>query len=362
MTGDLLAAAEVFDNVTVCGDDVDFDVPRRLGQIVGEDRGRTIRPDELVIGQRLLGEAVDGRRLPHPIRIVRCEQHGLRRGSVREILDRMHVVEDPHATSVRRDDQIVGARLDLDIVHRSCRHVEAEGVPGRAAVEREEEPPFGAGVQHARVLGVFTHDAHEVARRQSRIESRPGPSVVGRAEHVRAVIPEHVVVECDVRRAGIGGAGFDRVGPTPVRCSGRCHVRPRLAAVTREVHETVVAPRPDDAGIAFRRCDAQQRVRRLGARDVRCDRAARDLLVRTVVACEVGAQNGPMPAFVRARKDDLAADERAAVAGERDWSVPVEAVRKIGRFVPAVCLGRRHFPRLRRARVVEEDLTRAAIR
>ena len=68
--------------------------------------------------------------------------------------------------AVRRDDQIVVARMDQDVVDARGRQVVHELLPALAAVERDEQAELRADVEQILVLRILAHDLDVAERRQ----------------------------------------------------------------------------------------------------------------------------------------------------------------------------------------------------
>jgi len=76
----------------------------------------------------------------------RLEQIGARaRDFILDLPQRGDVIEDPEASAVCRDDQIVS--MHRQITHRGRRQIQSERLPVIAVVERDKHRAFGAGEQ-----------------------------------------------------------------------------------------------------------------------------------------------------------------------------------------------------------------------
>ena len=235
-------------------------------------------------------------------------------------------------------------------------------MPVRAAVERRPHAALRARVQQRRVLRIFAHAAHELIRREIRRQRTPCRAEVVGGEDVRPVVAAHVVIDGDERGPRRRMSRLDRVHAAPFRHRRRRHVLPRCAAVARELHEPVVGTDPDRTARELRRRDLQDRVAVLRARHVFVDRSARRLLVRLLVARQVGADHRPVQPAVGAAEENVSADERGAVGGKRERRVPVEAMGQRREFVLRGARVGRHLARLLRAHVVDVHLAGIAVR
>ena len=116
----------------------------------------------------------------------------------RELLQRRHVVRDPHAATVCCDDQIVLARMDENVVGPHGRVVAHELLPLFAAGQRDEQSEFGSDVQEILVLRIFANHLYVPERRQIVRDALKGRAVVVRDEDVGLQIVAAVAVHRDV--------------------------------------------------------------------------------------------------------------------------------------------------------------------
>ena len=157
---------------------------------------------------------------------------------------------------MRRDHEIVVSRMDRQIAHRYRGEIAALVVrPLVAAVQRDPEAELGAEEEKVRVRQVFLDDVRVSAHRTIRGDQRrPGLPVVAGAVRVRPRVSEHVQVEGGVSCTLVEMAGVDRRNPCLRRqaLDTTRHVRPRFAAVPRELQVAIVGADPDDIGILGR--------------------------------------------------------------------------------------------------------------
>ncbi len=143
---------------------------RRRQVVVDRRAARRVLADEHLLAADLLAALpiveVGDRRTD-------VEEHRVLRRRRRELLQRRDVVGDPDAAPVRRDDQVVVARMDQDVVDARRRKVVHELLPLLAAVERDEQPELGADVEQVPVLRILAHDLDVAERRQVAGDARP---------------------------------------------------------------------------------------------------------------------------------------------------------------------------------------------
>ena len=80
---------------------------------------------------------------------------------------------------MRRDDQVVLAGVDLEVMHRLGGHVAFHPVPRFAAVDRNMDREFGADKEQVRILISFADNVNRLVG-QVGGDRRPGLAVVGR--------------------------------------------------------------------------------------------------------------------------------------------------------------------------------------
>jgi hypothetical protein len=131
--------------------------------------------------------------------------------------------------------------------------------------------------------------------------------VVGH-ERVRLAIAEKMAVERGISRTVAQRRGSDDLEAAVGLCAGRRDVVPLRAAVARHLHESVIRADPDLAPGERRAFDIENRIGILGTGDVERERAARRLLMRFVVAREIGTDRLPGGAAIARREYDVTAE------------------------------------------------------
>ena len=164
--------------------------------------------------------------------------------------ERRDVVDDPDPASVRREDEVVVARMDLEVADRDVGEVPAlELRPRGAAVRRDPEAELGPEEKERRVDRVFLDHVRVSADPVlGPGDPRPGLSEVGRAVGERPHVPEHVEVEGRVSGPRLEPARLDPADPWLLRQSPDVadDVRPVGAAVAGQLQVSVGSSRPDD--------------------------------------------------------------------------------------------------------------------
>ena len=178
------------------------------------------------------------------------------------LLQRRDVVEHVEPTAMRRDDEIVVARVDLDVAHGHDRQVATKRDPVRAAIPRDPQSQLAAEVQEVVPVRILTNDmAPAGGLRQITNDRLPGATEVGRHEHVRRVVIVLVMIRHDVRGARRVARRLDRRNPR-VRREARHvpeDVRPRLPTVARDLDVPIVRADPDHVRVERRRRNGEQR-------------------------------------------------------------------------------------------------------
>ena len=225
-----------------------------------------------------------------------------------------------------REDQIVV--LDDKIVHRDRRQIEFETLPIRAVVEGNVDAVFGAGEEKPGLLRIFPDGADEGAVRNSVHELRPGGSVVGGFEDVRAVVVVLVAIDGNPGCSGISSGGINLADAAPFWQLFRGDVAPSFSSIACDLHEAVIRACPNLALGDRRFGDRKDRVVILGAGVVFIDGAAGNFLLALIVAGEIGANGFPVHAAVGSLKKALACvvEDVGIVWGNQERRGPLEAV------------------------------------
>ena len=193
-------------------------------------------------------------RIRHSCRHGRLEQrHRGRRGRRSPLAQRRHAIEDPESASMRGDRDIVV--LHDQIADRNRRHVHSQRVPVIAVIEREPHLVFRSGIEQSATLRVLTHHVDGRVGRNAIDDFRPGLPAVARAVDVWPQIVEPEGVDGSIGRARIRVRCIHQRHLPPRPDLRRCHIRPRLAAIPRDVDQSIVRPRPDSVRIHVARRD-----------------------------------------------------------------------------------------------------------
>ena len=147
----------------------------------------------------------------------------------RHLAQRCDVVEDPDAAAVRADHQIVV--LHHEIAHRRDREVEAQRLPVVPVVERELDPLFRRGVEHALAHRVLAHGVDEMAVGDAVDDELPALAAVMRAVNVGLAVVEAVPINRDVSGFGIEVRGLDDADLGPRRERFRGDILPTTAVI-----------------------------------------------------------------------------------------------------------------------------------
>ena len=188
--------------------------------------------------------------IPHLLGGPRREDmRGARRDRRCEFTERVHLVEDPDATRVRAEHEVVLPRMNEEIVVCHERHPAAELRPGTPAIVAPEKPELGAEEEHVSIHRILAQRTRHARGRQSAVDPRECRAVVVAAIHVVREVAVPVVVGHDVRaRAGVSRE-FDPVDPRAARQSrqARCEFGPVAAVVPTPLHIPIVRPHPEHA-------------------------------------------------------------------------------------------------------------------
>ena len=161
----------------------------------------------------------------------------------------MHVVEDPDASVVGGEDEVVVAGMNDEVIKRHARHVVLQFLPVLAGIESEEQAELRPVIKKIRVLRVLAQGVGRAVPGQVGDDGRPGRPVVGGLEHVVGVVAVAVVVGDEVNRAGRATRRFDARDPRRLRQAGNLgrDVLERGAIVGRELDVAVVGSRVEPA-------------------------------------------------------------------------------------------------------------------
>src|ERR1019366_7428207 len=312
-------------------EDLELHPPERVARplVIGDDGGgRRVRPG--VRGGALRPAARTARLLPHGA--SREERDVLLERLRREGAERCEVVDDPDPAPMRRDDEILLARLEREVPHGDGREVAAlELDPRLPRVERDPEPELRPEVEEAGPDRVFLDHVRPAADARRRADD-PLPRLPGVARRAdpRRHVAEGVPIKCSVRGAVRVRAGLDPRDPARGRQAQDIlhEVRPRRAAVTCELEVAVVGPDPDRLRVARALRDRVDRRVHLGGGLVDLEAAgALLLLFYDVIRREVRRDPLPrLPAVLRL-EEELCADVELPLLEARDVNrrIPVPA-------------------------------------
>ena len=139
-------------------EDLELDRPEEVpgALVIGDDGApRRIAPDEARVA--LDPPAVRGHPLLHGP--ARKERRLARHDFRGQVPQRRQIVDDPDAPAVRREDEVVVARMHLQVTHRHAREVASlELAPRLPRVGGDPEPELGAEEEQVLAHGVFLDD------------------------------------------------------------------------------------------------------------------------------------------------------------------------------------------------------------
>ncbi len=230
-----------------------------------------------------------------------------RRGSNRRrhLPDWLQVVENPHGAAVCADNEIVS--LHHEVVHRNRRQVQLQRPPRLPVIDGIHHAALGCEVEHASLRGVFPDGVQIDILCESGVEPVPGASIIGCLEQIGTHVVESMGVDHDVGGASVERRRLDHADRAPLG-------EPCIAAVTfssssrhpGDVHEAVVASRPDQALLLRRLGDRKDGAVGLHAGVVAGDWSAGPFLFRAIVPREIGADGVPRLSAVVVRNTTCA--------------------------------------------------------
>src|SRR5262249_31749633 len=137
---------------------LDLDLDRiRAGRLDPERQDRAVWRVVATIDGAPRGVHPAGVRVAPERGTYREELRGLGASVLRQRRERAHVVDDVEAAAVRRDDEVLVARVHEDVVDGDGGEA-AERDPVRAVVEGREEAELGPGVEEVGVGRVLADD------------------------------------------------------------------------------------------------------------------------------------------------------------------------------------------------------------
>src|ERR1700761_1152655 len=90
---------------------------------------------------------------PHLEKVSIGRQH-----LVRQLLERGEIVENPDRSAMCSDDQIVLARMNLQVKHRNSREIVLELLPILATIKGDKQTKLRSGKQQVLIAKVFHDD------------------------------------------------------------------------------------------------------------------------------------------------------------------------------------------------------------
>ena len=225
----------------------DGDVDLALRLFLQEIRNQ--RPRRRVLsGPFLLAEVAVATPAVPPSSRSNVEHRHLCRLRLRELLQRGEIVEDVQAASVRGEEQIVLARMDLYVAHRCDRQVAAQRDPVCPTVPRCPHTRLGTHVKQVPVPGILTHYMYPPgAIRQVAANATPRLPAIGGRVRIWRIVVVLMMVGRHICRADIGVRRLDGRDPR-VGLQARNvleHIAPRPSAVAGDLHIAIVRPNPD---------------------------------------------------------------------------------------------------------------------
>ena len=228
-----------------------------------------------------------------------------------------------------RNNQVRLARLDGDVAHSHVRQASLELRPMRAAVDRNEQPEFGAHKQQIRINQILAHYVR-VAGKLLCGKRCPGLAVVFGPVDVGLHVASGVAIKSRVRNGGIEMTGLDRGDPCVWRQTGNVldDIGPTLSVVACDLHVAIVGSNPNYVAILGRLGNRINRLVLLGIRIVDGQTARKLLmLARRIVGGEIGRNAFPGLAVIARPKQELPAQINSSrmVGARMDRRIPVKA-------------------------------------
>ena len=207
--------------------------------------------------------------------------HVLARNRIRILPQRRHIVQNPERPPVCRHHQVV--ILHAQIVYRRQRQIQLHAPPVFPIVERHKYPPLRTRIQQSLSLRILAHRPHKRSLRNPAPHAAPRRPVVGRLINVDAHVVILMPVHRHVRLPRIVRRRLNQTHAAELRQIPRCHIRPLLPFIPRDLHQPIVRPRPNQSLRHRRGRNRKHRVVVLRSRVVNRDRSARRPLLRLVI-------------------------------------------------------------------------------
>ena len=200
-------------------------------------------------------------------------------------------VEDLYRATMRAGDQLVVARMHLQVIDRHRWEIAVEHEPARALVERGVDAQLGAHVEEVRVHRVLAHHIDRVGASspQSIADRAKRLAEVGGDEDIRSEVVVTMIVEAHIDRGRIAEARLHLAHVREGRHAGEAatQVLPTATVVAREPDLAVVGAHVEQARPDRRFADRHDRRVLLGA-----GRVARDATGRVRRRIAVGIVTG----------------------------------------------------------------------
>ena len=195
------------------------------------------------------------------------------------------VVEDPERATLGCDDKLLFTFMNGEVGDRHDGQVKLQRLPTVAVVERDVQPRFRTGIKQSTLVWILTNHARERRVGNSVRDLLPGLSVIAGAIEIGPIVVPLVHRPRNVGGAGIVRRGFERVDLDPLRHHARRRrdIRPVLAAIARQMDQSIITAGPDRPRLNRRFHQREDRRVVLDARVVFGYRTARRTLFCLVV-------------------------------------------------------------------------------
>src|ERR1041384_1678048 len=242
---------------------------------------------QVIINQRALGRILSSIHLlpeiriapPHLIasRLPDIEQKHVINFCLGQFLKCSRIIENVDSTPVRRDDQIVIARMNNDVPYRYRRNVITNYNTMTPAVPRRKYSKLSPAIKQSLHLRVFADDVDVTLRRKIALQRNPRLSEICSLEGPRSEVVVLVPVEGNIRRACVEVRGVDVRHPGVRRQAFDVadDVLPGFAAVLRDLYVAVVGAHPNYSSLHRRFGDREDRAVELCRGVIHDDRPAR---------------------------------------------------------------------------------------
>ena len=140
-------------------------------------------------------------------------------------------------------------------------------MPVSAIVERDIHTDFSGSIEQTFALGVLTHCAHGSSRWQISVYTFPALPKVGCFVSIRRPVVRLMAIDRHIRCSSAEVTGFDeadaaivqnRSSPAVREVLWR-NVRPILSCIGRDMHQSIIAARPNYACLQWRLCNREHR-------------------------------------------------------------------------------------------------------